>query len=142
MGDRVNVAKVNEGLTVWSKFFHRGADDDARTLSLTVCRLAWRWVVMCKVALPGCISTGNRIRADVRNYGCILLFCQMRRQPCDMAYSIASQQVWVQIWPNLLGARTPSTSLHKIMLPVSFCPISCILSLFSFRLLHFPLSPF
>jgi hypothetical protein len=62
------VAKVNEGLTVWSKFSRRGADDDARTLSLTVCRLAWRWVVVCKVALPECASTGNGIRADIHNY--------------------------------------------------------------------------
>ena len=121
VGDRVNVAKVNEGLTVWSKFFHGGANDDARVLSLTVCRLAWRWVVVCKVVLPECTSTGNGIRADIHNYESILLFCQIRRQPCDMAYSIASQQVRVQIWPNLWGARKPSTSLHTSLLPVSFC---------------------
>ena len=89
VGDRVNVAKVNEGLTVWSKFFHRNADDDTRALLLTVCRLAWRWVVMCKVALPKCTNTGDGIKAVVRNYGCTLLCIQMRRQPCGMAYPIA-----------------------------------------------------
>jgi hypothetical protein len=43
VGDRVNVAKVNDGLTIWSKF-RDGRLSDMSMWKLTVHRLAGCWI--------------------------------------------------------------------------------------------------
>jgi uncharacterized protein YcbX len=46
VGDRVNVSKVNEGLTVWSKFTYQSLESSYYGEVLTVHRLAEPWIVL------------------------------------------------------------------------------------------------
>jgi uncharacterized protein YcbX len=78
VGDRVNVAKVNEGLTVWSKC-HNGDLVDLGISRLTVCRLAGCWIVIWRVACCKCISMGDMTKIVPQLCG-ISLFCIIRRE--------------------------------------------------------------
>ena len=58
VGDRVNVVKVNDGPTVWSKFMDERFD--IRMWKLTVHRLAWCRIELGKSACSGCTNDALR----------------------------------------------------------------------------------